>query len=31
VRGDVEFFFSLMIPSIEDSCGLKGFDFTDMP
>jgi hypothetical protein len=30
VRGVVEFFFSLMMPRIEDSHGLTGVDFTKM-
>jgi hypothetical protein len=31
VRGVVEFFFSLTIPKIEDSHGLTGIDFTEVP
>jgi hypothetical protein len=31
VRGVVEFFFSLTIPRIEDSRGLTGVDFTEVP
>jgi hypothetical protein len=30
VRGVVEFFFSLIMPRIEDSCGLTGVDFTEI-
>jgi hypothetical protein len=30
VRGVVEFFFSLMIPRVEDSHGLTGVDFTEI-
>jgi hypothetical protein len=31
VRGVVDFFFPQMIPRIEDSHGLTGFDFTKIP